>query len=224
MNVLLLFASLILAFTGLLIVKKFFGPIGIIGFMGIATIFANILACKCINVFGMETTLGTIMFSSNYLATDILTECYGIKYARKGVTFSICACIGFLVLTQMALLFVPSEVDIAQNAFVTLFTIAPRITISSLIMFAISNFCDVNLYEYLRKKTNGKYMWLRNNVCTILCNGLENFLFSIMAFSGLYDFGTIISIALVGTILEILIALCDTPFLYISTKVKDITI
>lgn len=217
MNSLLLFISLILTFSALILIKKYFGATGIIGFMGIATIFANILACKCINVFGLETTLGTIMFSSNYLATDILTECYDIKTARKGVYFSICSCIGFIIISQMVLLFTPSQSDIAQESLRTIFTLTPRITISSLIMFAISNFCDINLYDYMKKKMNNKYMWLRNNVCTILCNGLENFLFSFMAFGGLYDIATIISIAVVGTILEAIIALCDTPFLYIAT-------
>ena len=221
MNILLLFISIILVFSALLFTKKFFGASGIIGFMGIATILANILTCKCINIFNMETTLGTIMFASNFLSTDILTECYGVKIARKGVLFSLCASIGFIVTTQIALLFIPNEFDIAQNAFITLFTVTPRITLGSIIMFFIANFCDINLYNFLREKTHGKYMWLRNNICTILCNGLENFLFYIIAFLGIYDLPTIISIAFVCTLIEIIIALCDTPFLYIATKIKE---
>ena len=82
MNIILLFISIILTFSALLVLKKFFGKIGVIGFMGVATVLANILTCKNINIFGLSTTLGTILFASNFLATDILTECYSIKTAK----------------------------------------------------------------------------------------------------------------------------------------------
>lgn len=88
-------------------------------------------------------------------------------------------------------------------------------------MYSISNFCDIYLYNYIKQKMNNKHIWLRNNVCTILFNSLENFLFSLMAFGGLYDMPTIISIAVTGTILEIIVAICDTPFLYIAIKTKE---
>ena len=88
-------------------------------------------------------------------------------------------------------------------------------------MFFIANFCDINLYNFLREKTHKKYLWLRNNVSTILCNGLENFLFYTIAFWEIYDLSTIISIAFTCTLIEIIIALCDTPFLYIATKIKN---
>ena len=66
-------------------------------------------------------------------------------------------------------------------------------------------------------------MWFRNNLCTILCNGSENFLFYLIAFGGVegFDIGTIVSIGASATVIEILIALCDTPFLYIAKHVKD---
>jgi len=64
-------------------------------------------------------------------------------------------------------------------------------------------------------------MWLRNNLCTIICNGGENFAFYLIAFVGLMPVSTILFMATSATIIEILIALCDTPFLYLSKKIKD---
>ena len=87
-------------------------------------------------------------------------------------------------------------------------------------MLTISNFVDVKLYSWLKKKTNGKYMWFRNNICTILCNGLENFIFTFLCFTGIYSIGDMLMIGLATTIIETLIALCDTPFLYLSKKIK----
>ena len=205
----------------MLIIKKFLGKEGIIGWIGIASILANLLLIKSIDVLGISATLGNVLFASNFLATDILTENYGYKEAKKGVRFGIISVIIFMIVTQVALSFVPNAEDIAQSSFETLFSFVPRISIASLAMFAVSNLVDIRLYEWLRKKSNGKKMWLRNNICTIICNGGENFLFYIIAFLGVIDIGTILTIALSATIIETLIALCDTPFLYISKKIKD---
>lgn len=221
MNNILLIISIIGVFSIMLIIKKFLGKEGIIGWMGIASILANLLLIKSVNVLGISATLGNVLFASNFLATDILTENYGYKEAKKGTRFGIIAVIIFMIVTQVALLYVPNSEDVTQSSFELLFSFVPRISLASISMFALSNKIDIRLYEWLRKKSNGKKMWLRNNICTIICNGGENFLFYLMAFLGVMDIGTILTIALSATIIEVLIALCDTPFLYISKKVKD---
>lgn len=220
MNNLLLVISIILTFSLMLVIKKLLGKEGLIGWMGLASVLANILILKGVDLLGISATLGNILFASNFLATDMLTENYGYKEAKKGVKFAILSVIIYLVVGQVALLFTPNSTDTVQPLFEVLFSFAPRITLGSISMFALSNFVDIRLYEYLKKKTNGKMMWLRNNICTILCNGSENFLFYLIAFGGIMSLSEIIMIGLSATIIETLIALCDTPFLYISKKIK----
>ena len=221
MNNILLIVSIIGVFSIMLIIKKFLGKEGIIGWMGIASILANLLLIKNVDLLGIGSTLGNVLFASNFLATDILTENYGYKEAKKGVRFGIISVAIFMIVTQVALLYIPNADDVAQSSFELLFGFVPRISLASISMFALSNIIDIRLYEWLRKKSNGKKMWLRNNICTIICNGGENFLFYLIAFAGVMDIGVILSVALSATIIEILIALCDTPFLYISKKIKD---
>lgn len=221
MNNILLIISIIGVFSMMLIIKKFLGKEGIIGWMGIASILANLLLIKNVDLLGISATLGNVLFASNFLATDMLTENYGYKEAKKGVRFGIMAVIIFMIITQVALLYIPNSEDVAQSSFELLFGFVPRISIASVSMFALSNLIDIRLYEWLRKKSNGKKMWLRNNLCTILCNGGENFLFYIIAFAGIMNIETILSVGLAATVIEVLIALCDTPFLYISKRIKD---
>lgn len=220
MNEILLIISIIGIFSMQLIVKKLLGKEGLIGWIGIASILANILIIKSVNFFGIEATLGNVLFASNFLATDILTENYGYKYAKKGVKFGIASVIIFLIITQVALLYVPNANDISQESFKLLFGLVPRISIASIVLYILSNIINIKFYEHLRKKDDGKRMWFRNNLCTILCNGTENFLFYIIAFLGLMPFNVILSLGMFATIIEIVIALCDTPFLYLSKKIK----
>ena len=74
---------------------------------------------------------------------------------------------------QIGLLYKPSSQDLSQEAMKTLFTINLRVSISSLVMFVLSNLMDIYIYSKLKEKSEGK-MWLRNNVSTIVCNSLEN--------------------------------------------------
>lgn len=219
-NELLMFVEIIVYFGILLLIKKFLGKEGIIGWMGIASILANVLLLKNVDVFGINSTLGNVLFAGNFLATDILVENYGYKDARKGVMFALTSVVLYLIISQISLLFIPNSFDTMQPMFETIFSFAPRISIASISMFALSNFIDIRLYEHLRIKTKGKKMWLRNNLCTIICNGGENFLFYTIAFAGIMNTSEIISISLSATIIEIIIALCDTPFLYLSKKIK----
>ena len=220
MNNFLLIISIIGVVSIMLLVKRFLGKEGLIGWIGVSSILANILILKNVDLLGIGATLGNVLFASNFLATDMLTENFGYKEAKKGVKFGIFSVLFFMVVTQIALLYIPNAEDFAQSSFELLFGFIPRISIASVSLFAISNIVDIKLYEHLRVKTNGKKMWLRNNLCTIISNGGENFLFYLIAFGGTMPISTILSIALSATIIEIIIALCDTPFLYISKKIK----
>lgn len=220
MNNILLIISIIGVFSIMLIVKRILGKEGLIGWIGIASILANLLIVKNVDLLGISATLGNVLFASNFLATDMLTESYGYKSAKKGVKFGIVSVLIFLIVTQVALLYIPNAQDVSQKSYELLFGLVPRISIASVSLFALSNSIDIRLYEFLKEKTNGKKMWLRNNICTILCNGSENFLFYFIAFFGVMPVSVILSIGLSATIIETIIALCDTPFLYLSKKIK----
>lgn len=220
MNEILMLIGIIVVFSLLLITKKLFGKEGLICWIGVATILAEIGVTKSVNILGLSATLGNIMFASNFLATDILVECHSEKDAKKSLKTGIWFLLIFLFITQGMIIFKPNELDFANDSMKTLFGIVPRISFASILMLTIANFVDIKLYSFLKKKMNDKHLWIRNNVSTILCNGLENFFFTFIAFVGIYTIKDILVISLATTIIETIIALCDTPFLYLSKKIK----
>lgn len=222
MNEILFLFEMIIVFGLILLSKKLFGKNGLFIWIAIASILANIQVTKSINILGISATLGNVLFSSNFLATDILTECYGVKEGKRGVYISLFAIISYIILSQITILFKPNEIDTINSAMEQLFGIAPRVCISSIVMCFIANITDVKLYDILLKKFNGKKMWIRNNVSTIICNCLENFLFVFFAFVGIYPFKELFFIAISTCIIEIIVAICDTPFLYLAKKIKDV--
>ena len=220
MNELLGIAELLLVFSGILLTRKFFGKKGLFAWVVIAGILANLQVNKTITLFGLDVSMGNVMFASSFLATDIISECYGRKSAKKSVIAGVSALVLFTLFMQMTLLFVPSEYDVISPAMSELFTMSIRTTVASVSMYALANICDVYLFDFLKKKTNGKKLWLRNNISTILCNGLENFGFIFLAFYGILETEALWQIALTTTAVEAVIALLDTPFLYMARRIK----
>ena len=219
MNIILGVISIILTFSSVVMMEKLFKKEGLYVWVSIATILANIIVCKTVTILGLTSSLGNIMFASNFLATDILSEKYGKEDAKKAITIALVSTIIFIVTTQISLLYIPDTTDIAQESMKTLFGLNLRTSIASLSMFYISNLFDIYLFDRLRQKYPKK-LWLRNNVATIISNSAENYFFATIAFLGIFDIPTIISIATTGTIIEIIIALLDTPFIYLSKKLR----
>ena len=219
MNIFYGFVNIIVTFTLVVLIEKLFKKEGLYVWLSIATILANLTVCKMIDVFSFTTSLGNVLFASTFLATDIMSEKYSKKDAKKGVYLSIFSGITFIFITQLTLLFIPSSDDVVNEAMKTLFALSIRTSAASMLMFFISNMLDIHLYNKLKEKYPDK-MWLRNNVSTIFCNCVENYFFNTLAFIGIFSIPVIISIATTTTVIEIVIALCDTPFLYISKKLK----
>lgn len=221
MNELILLVEVIIVFSMVILSHAFFKREGVIAWVAIATILANIITAKNAEIFGLSTAIGTVMFASVFLATDILSECYSKEDAKKAVFMGLAANIVLICATQIALRYTPSEFDYADGAMQTLFALNLRISIASAVMYFISNLADVYLFNKIKDKMEGRALWLRNNVSTIVCNCLENFGFIGLAFWGIYDIPTILTIAISTSIIEMVVAILDTPFLYIAKSITQ---
>ena len=219
MNIILGIISIFLTFTLVVLIERLFKKEGLFVWIGISTIIANILVCKSIELFGFTTSLGNVMFASNFLATDIMCEMYGTKESRKAIILGVVAQIIFVATTQLALAYIPSNEDLSHEAMLGLFSLNLRVSIASVSMYFASNMFDIYLFERIKRRFPNK-LWLRNNVSTIVSNCLENYIFTMLAFLGIFEIQTILEIASVASIIEMIIALLDTPFLYLAKYKK----
>lgn len=227
MNELLLIASLVVIFGATLVAYKIFGKSGLYCLTGIATICANIEVLILIKAFGMEQTLGNVLFAVTFLITDILSECEGREAANKAVLIGMFSSLFFLLLSQSWLLYTPSDTDWATPSIEAIFTNTPRMLLASFIVYAISQTFDVWLYHrwwsFTEKKFGDKrkFLWLRNNGSTLISQIVNTALFTLMAFYGTYDFKTLMSIFGSSYIIYVFTSLLDTPCVYIARKISD---
>ncbi len=226
-NEILLLLSFLIIYGGALLAYRMFGTVGLYGVSALATVMANIEVMIVINAFGLEQTLGNVLFGVTFLITDILSENEGKREADRAVNLGIFASLFFLVISQSWLLYAPSGSDWAMPSFQTLFTNTPRMMFASLSVYAISQKFDVWLYHKWweltqRKSGDGRrFLWLRNNGSTLISQLMNAVLFNLIAFVGVYDWGTLLSIILSSYAIYIFTSLMDTPFVYLARRMKE---
>ena len=222
MNEILFFVTIVCHIIGILLCFRLFKKAGLFIWIAMATILANIEATKCIDLFGMSLTLGNVFYSTIFLATDILSELYGGKEARKGVFVGFFASIIFLIATQLDLLFIPNSEDLVHESMIILFGFMPRLCIGSLLAYLISNTFDTYLYDFIKKKfPSDQMLWLRNNGSTMISQFIDSILFTMLAFVGVYSWKVVLTLSLFTYVVKFIVALLDTPFLYLAKKIYN---
>lgn len=223
MNEILFIITILVNFISILITYKLFNKTGLFVWVAISTIIANIEATKCVDIFNMSLTLGNVAYSTVFLATDILSEIYGGKEARKAVRIGFFSMIVFTILTQIDLLYTPNSQDLVNESMHIIFGFMPRLCFASLLTYIISNTLDTYLYEFIKNKfPENKYLWIRNNASTMISQLIDSILFTIVAFLGIYSFDVIVNLIIVTYIIKFVVAVLDTPFIYIAKMINNV--
>jgi hypothetical protein len=117
-----------------------------------------------------------------------------------------------------------------NEAYQTIFGMSVAFTIASIAAFFFGQYVDVFVYHVFRKRHKGRFIWLRNNVSTIIGQFVDSCLWIFIAFSprlfdGSFDaFGLFSTIVVPYWLAKVVIAFFDTPLIYLGVwwlKKKD---
>lgn len=232
-NEIILALSLVLTYGTVLLAYKFLNKSGLYVWTAIATILANIEVLILVDAFGIEQTLGNILFASTFLVTDILSETEGREKAKKAVKIGIFANIAFIFVSQSWFLYQPSASDWVTPAMFDVFGPIYRVLGAGLLTYVLCQFLDVSVYHYIWGKTTKIFgnkkqgLWLRNNISTLISQTVNSFVFNFTAFYGaemdgmVYNFKTTFSISVATIIIFVATSLLDTPVVYLARRIKD---
>lgn len=220
-NELLWIAMLLLNFAGILVMYRFFGRIGLYAWVPIAVIIANIQVIKTVQLFGLTSSLGNIVYATSFLATDILSENYGKKDAGKAVGIGFLSLFSLTVFMNLALMFKPAAVDFAQQSMLTLYSLLPRIALGSFVAYGASQFHDVWAYSLMKKRRpERRWIWLRNNASTMVSQAIDSLIFVTIAFAGRIPVRSFWELVFSTYILKWVVAAADTPLVYLAVRWK----
>lgn len=187
-----------------------------------AMILANTIGIKIINIGPITASMSIWLMPLTFLITDILAEVKGKKFVGNLIWSTVVALIFSYLFIQMSVLVQPAERFAETNpAFVTIFQSSARIFLASIIAFLLSQFHDIWAFEFWKKKTNGRFLWLRNNLSTMVSQFIDTILFMFLAFYKAFpgfDFVFVWKLIVPYYILKIIFSLIDTPFVYLGVN------
>ncbi|MCP4298978.1 MAG: queuosine precursor transporter [Gammaproteobacteria bacterium] len=204
-----------------ILLYRLFGKAGLQIAIATAIILANLQGPKLTVIFGLQTSLGVIFYSSIFFATDVLSENYGKAAANKAVRMGFAVSIIVLVMLSLALLYLPSnKPETAEfsasihNAFATIVNFTPRFIAGSLLAYYISQHFDVWAFHKIKSITGDRWLWLRNNLSTMSSQVVDTLIFSLVTWWGIVDLKTALALGAVKYLFKVTIAMIDTVFIY----------
>ena len=210
-------ATFFVRFIVMVLMYRCFGKQGLIAWVAIGTIIANIQVIKTVDIFGISATLGNVMFASIYLATDILNDIYGRKVAKRAVWLGFSSTLVMIIVMQMSLHFIPAPEDISQKALSTIFDLVPRIALGSIIAYIIGQHVDVFIFSMIKKVfQSDKTFIIRAYGSTVLSSIIDTALFVTIAFIGTLPASVVFEIFITTYVLKLVSTIFNVPFGYIA--------
>lgn len=208
----------------IILAYRLFGKWGLIMWIPVSTILANIQVVQTIELFGFSATLGNVVYATSFLITDILSENYGKKEAGKAVWIGFFSLISMTLLMNLALLYRPLDGDdfsgVTHQSLNTIFSLMPRIALASIIAYLISQRHDVWAFHFWKSRfPHHHHLWIRNNLSTMVSQLIDSAVFVTIAFLGVFETGILIEILLTTYLLKWLVAAADTPFVYWAKRI-----
>ncbi|MCS5543587.1 MAG: queuosine precursor transporter, partial [SAR86 cluster bacterium] len=168
-----------------ILLYKFFGKYGLYAAVVLGIILGNLQGGKVseLELFGYSFTasMGAILYSGIYFATDVLNEKYGRDEANRAVMLGFVANIAVMITLLISIQFKPSNIAGSalevHNAISTLAGYSPIFVIGSLTAYLISQTFDVWFFHKIKSYTGESKLWLRNNLSTITSQLLDTMIY-----------------------------------------------
>lgn len=192
----------------------------LLALIAVQAVLMNIFVLKTMDIFSLEVTGGNVLYASIFLGTDIICEHFGNKKARQAIWLGFFASLFFIVMSQFIVWYAPaiSGNGSQLNEYLsTIFNLTPRILVASMISYLISQNLDIFLFNWFKKKTHGKHLWLRNSGSTLISQLVDSIFFTFVGLWGIVaNAENFWQIVLFTYLIKAFVAVLDTPFIYLS--------
>lgn len=187
------------------------------------------------NFYGLEIPIilavGVLPYPITFLCTDLISEIYGEKKASELVWTGLIVNIWLAAILWLGGVlpgFTTNESSInSSNAFMTIRSLSLGTITASMIAYFCAQYSDVKIFHFLKKVTKGRCLWIRNNGSTMISQLIDticvicitHFLTKSIPIPGdKSEIEGLIMLISYAYIFKFIIAILDTPILYISVK------
>ncbi|MDR2178817.1 MAG: queuosine precursor transporter [Synergistaceae bacterium] len=195
-----------------------FSPLVVVaGLMITAYLTANVMAVKLVDAWGIVLfDAGTITFPLAYMLGDVLTEVWGFRVAKKVIWLTFFCNVILVCATSLGVLLPsPGYLKQTSDAYAEVFTYVPRIVFASLLAFLCGELSNAYCMEKIKRRTKGKYLWMRTIGSSTVGYVFDTVLFVLVAFWGTVSAADLFFMAAAQYALKLAAeSLCGTPLVY----------
>ncbi len=180
-------------------------------------IFQKFFYYDFFGLYTFEISVGILPYPITFLITDLISEIYGKRKANLVVTAGIFASF-FSLLIILAADTVPatSWSPIGDQLFNKVFGATGIAVFASMVAYLLAQYIDIYIYHFWKKLTKGKHLWLRNNFSTFSSQFVDTAsVLLLLCTFGKIEWSLFGGLLLGGFLFKVLIAVIDTPFLYL---------
>lgn len=188
-------------------------------------IASNTLGIKLMPfLFGTHLSVAIFTFPVVFIMTDIIGDLYGKKMAKRFVWGGFWSLAIFLLYNLIANA-VPFSADSpVPGSFADIFYVSARFAVASLIAFIIGEYQDVFTFFLVRKKTGGRFFWLRSNLSNLWSQLLDTIIWGLIAYIGILEPRTLVLTLLPWWLFKVAAGIAYTPLSYLGRRIlKDKT-
>jgi queuosine precursor transporter len=171
-----------------------------------------------ISSFTFEISVGILPYPLTFLLTDIISEIYGRKRANLVVMSGlVSSVVVFLIVLMAQLVPATSWSPVSDQEFEHVFGRTGIAVGASMAAYLLAQFIDIRIFHFWKNLTKGKHLWLRNNFSTWTSQFIDTFVVLFLLCSvGAIEWEYFGVLMFNGVLFKVLVALLDTPLLYLS--------
>ena len=172
---------------------------------------SNISAAKVVHI-GVNFPFSNLIFSIfTFPVVDSICEVWGRRAAFQAVVFGLMSQVLFMLLIQVSILAPAASFWHLQDEYINVLSVTGKVVLASGIAFSISQVMDVMIYQRIKDWSQGRWMWLRGNVSTVIGQAIDSAIFIAIIFS---TSAHKMDIFMGSMTVKITIAVLMTPFMY----------
>ena len=181
--------------------------------------------------------VGVLPYPLTFLCTDFISELYGKKRANTVVWVGLLLNLWVIFILWIGGILPPKPellenglpaLDDPSRVFFQIRKWTVSATIASMIAYLTAQFVDVHIFHWIRKRTRGKMLWLRNNGSTLTSQMVDSLAVitvtwlmarnAIQISPGETVFHGLLILVLSNYVFKMISALVDTIPFYIGTR------
>ncbi|MBA82578.1 MULTISPECIES: queuosine precursor transporter [unclassified Leeuwenhoekiella] len=181
-------------------------------------IFQKFFYWDFFGLYRFEISVGILPYPITFLITDLISEIYGQKKANQVVTAGIFASVFSLLIVYTSAVVPATSWSPVDNAlFDKVFGATVVAVLASMMAYLFAQYIDIQLFHFWKRFTKGKHLWVRNNFSTFFSQFVDTATVLLLLCSfGKIDWALFGSLLLSGFLFKVMVAICDTPFLYLG--------